>query len=135
MTDIIQTKKLLAEAWDILQDEKRTNNERRISYQDIIVLTNKIKETDKTFSLNETALKKYNAFSSKDNPTLNTNIKWVEILPGTPLEKRYNRYVGIALSIVTARCPNMPTDTDKFGTIVNATVSNLIALDSTPEHL
>jgi hypothetical protein len=132
MSDIIQTKKELAEEWENIQNANVSVENRKIAYQRIVELTNKIRETDKTFTLNEKALEKFAEFKPTNVPRLDTNTKWVEPKSGTQLEKLYNEYVAIALSIVQQRCPTLSADSDKFGTIVNATISNLIALHNRP---
>lgn len=129
MTEILELKKQLTSFWRDLQDGTKTSEVRMNAYSGVISTTNKLRELDKNFALDEKALEKFIEFKPDNVEQLDKKVKWVKMATGTKLEDDYNQYVGIALSIVTKRHPELDTDNDKFGTIVNATTANLIQAD------
>lgn len=128
MSDITELKKQLVSYWRDLQDESKSDDFRTTSYRGVVSTTNKIRELDKTFALDEKALEKYIKFRPTDVEKLDKKVKWTDEGSYLNLITKYNSYVSTAVEIVKSRHPELDTDTDKFGTIVNATVANLIAL-------
>jgi len=132
--NIVRVKNALVQQWRILASDTNVHD-KEIAYKNIIDYTNEIREHDKEFTLNEKALENYKEFKPKDAPQLDRKVKWAKYDESNrglgetgDLEDQYNYYVHIAVRIVSKRHPDLDTDTDKFGTIVNATVHNLILL-------
>lgn len=126
--EVTALKKKLVESWRNLQDTSKSKNERTGAYENVVVISNEIRKVDKSFSLDEKALEKYSEFKPKNAPQLDKKVKWTDKNPLENLEKTYDLYVATAKHIVSKRLPNEDTDTDKFGTIVNATTANLIQI-------
>lgn len=127
---IVDMKKDMTKAWRILEGDF-SKKQKEDAYNSIIILTNTIRETDKEFTLNDKALEKYKEFKPKDAPRLDRKVKWAKYDKNGKLgdlENDYNLFVETAVKIVSKRIPDTDTDTDKFGTIVNATIANLIAM-------
>ncbi len=127
MTDLITLKKDIINAWRDLKNDNLTDEKRVKAYNEVVFLTGEIRKQDKNFSANEIILGKYKQFKG-DTPDVERKVRWVKATVMTSLKKEYNYYVATALEIVSERHPDLDSDTDKFGTIVNATVANLIAL-------
>lgn len=131
---IVDMKKDMTKAWRILEGDF-SKKQKEDAYNSIIILTNTIRETDKEFTLNDKALEKYKEFKPKDTPQLDRKVKWAKYDSSDrslgergDLENEYNYFIQTAVRIVSKRLPDVDTDSDKFGTIVNATVANLIAM-------
>lgn len=124
-------KKDLVKAWRSLENKELGKNDKTDAYSNIIHLSNKLRESDKEFFLDEKALEKYKEFATDYTPQLNKKVKWAKHDKNGKLgdlENDYNLFVETAVKIVSKRIPDTDTDTDKFGTIVNATIANLIAM-------
>jgi len=131
--ELVKLKKALVEEWRLLQSDNDVGT-KKSAYKNIVNLSNELREQDKGFSLDERALEKYKEFRPDDLPELNKKVKWAKYDTDRPLgskgelENEYNYFVQTAVRIVSKRIPDTDTDTDKFGTIVNATIANLIAM-------
>lgn len=128
--ELVKLKKALVGEWRILQGNNDVGS-KRSAYKNIVNLSNELRDKDKGFFLDERALEKYKEFRPDDLPELNKKVKWAkhdESGELGDLENDYNLFVETAVEIVSKRIPDTDTDTDKFGTIVNATIANLIAM-------
>ncbi len=127
MTELASLKASVVNSWRILKDDSQPKATRELAYREVVGLNTEIRKLDKNFSVNEIILGKYIEFKG-DTPSPERKVKWAEAKVNTVIQKEYNHFVATAVSIVSERHPDLDKDTDKFGTIVNATVANLISL-------
>jgi len=132
MSNIADLKSSLVKAWRDLKNEKLDADIRKAAYADIITISEQVSKLDSNFGMSTEMLEKYKTFASKQVvprviwPKHDTNSQFEE------LETQFDKIIALAVKIVHKRLPREPQDSDKFGTIVNATTSHLIRLCSTP---
>lgn len=126
--EVVLLKKEIVQAWRNLKNDNLNTKDRREAYKNVVHLTSEIRKHDKDFSANALILGKYIEFKHDTKEELERKVKWTESKVITGLQKEYNYFIATALTIVSERHPDLDTDTDKFGTIINATVANLISL-------
>lgn len=138
MDSLHTLRKKIVFSWRNLADNTLTKTGRQQAYEEVVNLSNEISKLDKSFSLDEKALEKYKQFAPAgiNKEELNLKVNWAEYIQDqklvskdtNDLENEYNYFVATAVRIVSKRLPQESTQTDKFGTIVNATIANLIAM-------
>jgi hypothetical protein len=128
MTNIIDLKKELHNNWVILKDEAKTVDARTISAKRLVEL---YKEIEKIPDSGVTIIDLVNTTWASFLGEQTKKSKYPTELPKgwEAEEKRYLEVVALAHKIVSDREPNLEEgNKNLFGQIVNATVSNLIAL-------
>ena len=120
-------KEKLANAYRILNTSSADEIDKKNAYAEVIKLGKEIQTYEKDFSLDLEALKKFDKYATEK---VVPKVVWKsdEETLGT-LEQTYYNYVKLALNIVRKRLPHESDQSDKFGTIVNATIANLIQAD------
>lgn len=102
---------------------------KRSAYKRIIEIVNELTKSDKSFTFDSKVLEKYSQFAPNDVPKQMKQVQWVEVKTLPNVKESYNRYVATAVEICKERHPNLDSDNDKFGQIVYAITTNLIAID------
>lgn len=128
MTNIVDLKKELHNNWVILKDETKMYDARSVSAKRLVEL---YKEIEKIPDNGTTIIDLTNTTWASFLGEQTKKSKYPTELPRgwEEEEKRYLEVVALAHKIVSNREPNLEeANKNLFGQIVNATVSNLIAL-------
>ena len=128
--EVTELKKNLIEEMRLLKGGNDASVKKH-AYANIVSTVNKLQKLDSKFEFNSKVLEPFSAFRPDSIPKIMKKVKWpihdTNVDIGNT-KGEYNNKVALAVKIVSERHPELDTDSDKFGTIVNATVANLIAM-------
>jgi len=129
MKPVDELKTKLIQAWRDLKSTEFRDDVRKDAYADIVNISEEITKLDNTFEMDTKLLLTYDTFKSAE---VKPRVQWPEYKDDThyrDLENHFDKLTALAVKIAHKRLPRIPQDSDKFGTIVNATITHLIALE------
>ncbi len=135
---IVQLKKDLVKAMRDLKDSNLYASARKDAYNNIISISGAISKLDDKFELDTTILENFKKYKPVDAKNISPKVVWYEYDGNgqfKDLEEFFGKLTALSVKIVHNRLPQEKIDSDKFGTIVNATLGHLINLINTPHNL
>lgn len=129
MKPVDELKTKLIQAWRDLKNKDIPDDHRSAAYADIVNLSEEITKLDNTFEMDTKLLLTYKEFKSAEVKPRVTWPIYEDDSQFKGLETYFDKLIALAVKIAHKRLPRIPQDSDKFGTIVNATMAHLIALE------
>lgn len=130
MTEITLVLKELKTHWAVLKDDKQSPYDRRLACKSIIEKSNTLKKSYIEFEVIDMNNTQYAEFAP-ETYKVQADVIWgmVEDSFGVFEEELLEKWTAVAVRIVTKRLPKERVDSQKFGQIVNATVTHLLEIN------